>query len=337
MKRILAILLAMVLCLSGCAIFPKQQYSVTYLDLFDTVTTITGAADSQQAFQEQAQQIYTQLQYYHQLFDIYNAYPGLNNLKTVNDNAGVAPVRVDGEIIALLQDCKSYYELTQGQMHVAMGSVLQLWHQSRQAALADPEHGALPKEDALKEAMQHMDMQSLVLDEANSTVYLADSQMSLDVGAVAKGWAAQQVAQSLPEGLLISIGGSVYATGAKDQKDTPWVIGIEDPDGGEYLHKLSLREGSVATSGDYQRYFTVDGVNYHHIIDPDTGMPSTYWRSVSVVCQDSALADVLSTALFVLPLQQGKELARQAQAEVMWLDHQGQRNYTDGFESLISK
>lgn len=337
MKRILAFLLVLALCLSGCSSFTGQPYSITYLDLFDTVTTVTGMASSQQAFQEQAQQIYEQLKRYHQLFDIYQEYPGLNNLKTVNESAGVAPVQVDEAIIALLKDCKVYYELTQGKMNIAMGSVLRLWHQSRQAALEDLENSALPEESALETARHHMDMDSMVLDETNSTVYLTDPQMSLDVGAVAKGWAVQQVAKTLPEGLLISIGGSVYATGPKDQKETPWIIGVENPDGGEYLHKLSLQEGSVATSGDYQRFFTVDGVNYHHIIDPDTGMPATHWRSVTVVCRDAGLADVLSTALFVLPLQEGKALADQAQAEVMWLDHQGQQYYTDGFESMISK
>ena len=337
MKRILAFLLILALCLSGCGGFFETKQSVTYFDLFDTVTTITGMASSQQAFQEQAQKIYEQLKAYHQLFDIYQEYPDINNLKTVNDNAGIQPVQVDPKIIMLLEDCQSYYQLTQGKMNIAMGSVLRLWHESRQSALEDPKQGTLPEEAALKAAQQHMDMDAMVLDAANSTVYLSDSQMSLDVGAVAKGWAAQQIAKSLPKGLLISIGGSVFATGAKDEKGTPWIIGIENPDGGEYLHKLSLQEGGVATSGDYQRFFTVDGVNYHHIIDPDTGMPAKLWRSVSVVCQDSALADVLSTALFVLPLQEGKALARQAQAEVMWLDHEGKHHYTDGFESFISQ
>ncbi len=336
MKRIFAAILVLVLCLSGCGAFSKRQFSVTYLDLFDTVTTITAAASSEQAFQTQAQQIYQQLQQYHRLFDIYQEYPGLNNLKTVNDNAGIAPVEVDETIISFLKDCRDYYDLTQGTMNVAMGSVLQLWHQCRKEALEDPKRAALPETAALQEALQHMDMNDLVLDEENATVYLADKAMSLDVGAVAKGWAASQMAKSLPEGFLLSIGGSVYATGPKGEK-TPWVIGIEDPDGGAYLHKLYLTEGGVATSGDYQRYFTVDEVNYHHIINPQTAMPTTLWRSVSVVCPDPGLADVLSTALFVLPLQQGKQLAAKVQAEAMWLDYSGQQFYTDGFDSMISK
>ena len=335
MKRTFAAALVIVLCISGCDAFSKRQFSVTYLDLFDTVTTITAAVSSQQDFQTQAQQIYKQLQQYHRLFDIYQEYPGINNLKTVNDNAGIAPVEVDEKIISFLKDCRDYYDLTQGAMHVAMGSVLQLWHQCRQSALEDPKLAALPQMAALQEALQHIDMNDLVLDEEKSTVYLADKAMALDVGAVAKGWAARQVAEDLPEGFLLSIGGSIYATGPKGE-NTPWIIGIEDPDGGAYLHKLSLTEGGVATSGDYQRYFTVDGVNYHHIIDPQTAVPTALWRSVSVVCPDPGLADVLSTALFVLPLEEGKELAAKAQAEAMWLDHTGQRYYTEGFENYIA-
>ena len=333
MKRVLGGIMVLAVCLSGCDFASKGQFSVTYLDLFDTVTTITATASSEQDFQTQAQQIYGQLKQYHQLFDIYQEYPGINNLKTVNDNAGIAPVEVDEKILSLLEDCQGYYDLTQGAMNVAMGSVLRLWHQSRQAALEDPYLAVLPETAALEEARQHMDMNGLVLDKEKSTVYLADKAMSLDVGAVAKGWAARQVAKTLPEGYLLSIGGSVYATGPKGE-NTPWVIGIEDPDGGAYLHKLSLFSGSVATSGDYQRYFTVDGVNYHHIIDPQTAMPTTRWRSVTVVCSDPGLADVLSTALFILPFEEGKDLANKTHAEAMWLDHTGQRYYTDGFAFL---
>ena len=315
MKKI-CLLLVLCMVLTGCASVPKH-YNATYLNLFDTVTTIICHEKGE------AEEIYEQLYRYHQLFDIYNDYEGINNLKTINDQAGVAPVVVDSAIIELLQDCKTYYQLTGGKVNAAMGSVLRLWHDAR-------EKTELPDKDALAKAMQHMDFDHVVMDADASTVYITDPQMSLDVGAIAKGWAVQRVAENAPEGLLISVGGNVCATGAKDEKGTPWVVGVQNPDGGEYLRKISITGGSVVTSGDYQRTFTVDGKAYHHIIDPETGMPSTYWRSVTVVCADSGLADALSTALFVMPLEEGKALAEQCGAKVLWLDAEGEQYTTDG-------
>ena len=113
MKRIFALILA-VLLLAGCsapapAADTKEQYTATFLNLFDTVTTIIGRAESEEAFREMTQGVHDDLLRYHQLFDIYNDYEGVNNLKTVNDNAGIAPVQVDKAIIDLLMDRKDYY------------------------------------------------------------------------------------------------------------------------------------------------------------------------------------------------------------------------------------
>ena len=167
-------------------------------------------------------------------------------------------------------------------------------------------------------------------------MYITDPQVRLDVGAVAKGWSAQRVCEMAPGGLLISVGGNVCATGPKDETGTPWVVGIQDPDGGDaYLHTLYVTGGSVVTSGDYQRAYTVDGKLYHHIIDPETLYPSAYWRSVTIVCADSGLADALSTALFLLPQEEGQALADKCDAKAMWVDGEGNITYSPGFEDLI--
>lgn len=334
----------MALCLSACLLFSgcgargreNRQYQVTYLDLFDTVTTISAVGTNEESFQNQAQQIYEQLLLYYRLFDIYNDYEGLNNLKTVNDQAGLAPVKVDGEILRLLKDCRDAYEWTGHTVNVAMGSVLSLWHDARSAAADDPDHAALPEETALKQADTHTDWNCVVIDEAASTVYLSDPDMRLDVGAVAKGWSVQRVAEAAPEGFLISVGGNICATGPKDDAGTPWVVGIADPDGGEkYLHTLYDTDCAIVTSGDYQRYYMVDGKRYHHIIDPETLYPAERFRSVTVICRDSGLADALSTALFVLPLEAGQALAEKLGAEAMWLDTAGNTAYTPGFQQYI--
>ena len=337
MRRLISLLL-LVAILCGCSqsATEQKQYNATFLTLFDTVTTIVGRAESPDAFREKAQAVHDKLLEYHQLFDIYNEYEGLNNLKTVNDAAGDHPVQVDGKIIDLLLDCKDYFELTGGKVNVAMGSVLSLWHEARSGSLDDPENAWLPDSEALQEASAHMDLSCVVIDEENSTVFITDPDTRLDVGAVAKGWAVQRVAEETSDALLISVGGNVCATAPKDESGTAWTVGIQNPDGGdEYLHTLYLTQGSVVTSGDYQRYYVVNGETYHHIIDPETLQPSQYWRSVSIVCEDSGLADALSTALFLLPLEDGKAILTQCGAEALWVDKDGNLYYSDGFEELI--
>ncbi len=340
MRRILAFFLSISVFLTGCASdtveVQKKQYTATFLNLFDTVTSVTGYADSEEEFQKKAQEIHDNLQIYHQLFDIYHDYEGIANLKTVNDQAGIAPVKVENILIRFLKDCKTYYETTEGRVNVAMGSVLALWHDARSRGRDDPVNARLPEDEKLKEASEHTDINALVIDEEASTVYLADPQMRLDVGAIAKGWAANEVSKNAPEGLLISVGGNVCATGAKDENGAHWVVGIQSPDDPEkYLHTIEVTDECVVTSGDYQRTYMVDGKLYHHIIDPETLYPGTYWRSVTIVCRDSSAADALSTALFLMPKEEGQALLEKYDAEALWVDQNGDIQYSPGFEKLI--
>ena len=337
MKRFFPLLLALALLLCGCdgARTEQQQYTATFLTVFDTVTTVVGRETSEEAFTEKAQAVHDGLLVYHQLFDIYHEYEGLNNLKTINDHPGEA-IEVDRAVIDLLTDCKAYYELTDGRVNAAMGSVLALWHEARNDGLDDPMHAYLPDAEALAEAEKHTSWDSMVIDPENSTVTITDPDLRLDVGAIAKGWSVQRVAETAPEGLLISVGGNVCATGPKDESGTPWVVGVQDPDGGSaYLNTLYLTKGSMVTSGDYQRTYLVDGEFYHHIIDPDTLYPGRLWRAVTVVCPDSGLADALSTALFLLPMEEGQKLLDACDSVAMWVDAEGELYYSTGFEDLI--
>ena len=337
-KQAILYLLIFALLLGGCTapLQSRSKYTATFLNLFDTVTTVVGMADSEEAFTSQAQSVHDELLVYHQLFDIYNDYDGINNLKTVNDHAGISPVAVDPIIIGLLVSCREYYDLTDGRVNVTMGSVLRLWHEARNAGINDPANACLPDPEALEEAAKHCGWDTVVIDEAAGTVFITDPEQLLDVGAVAKGWASQRVAENAPSGLLISVGGNVCATGPKNEEGSPWGVGITDPEGGpEYLHVLNIPMGSVVTSGDYQRYYTVEGMRYHHIIDPDTLYPSAYWCSVTIVCDDSGLADALSTALFLLPQAEGQALLDQCGAQAMWVDTEGNFYYSTGFRDYI--
>ena len=153
MKKFLAVL-TLACLLTGCVARAAggNVYETTFLTLFDTVTTIKGYAADEAEFQAIAQEIHDGLLEYHQLYDIYNEYPGVVNLKTVNDAAGGPPVKVEQPILDLLLFCQEVYTETEGRVNAAMGSVLSLWHEAREAGINDPEHAALPDRAALEEA-----------------------------------------------------------------------------------------------------------------------------------------------------------------------------------------
>ena len=342
MKRTATLILLLVL-LCGCTAAPAKsddtglnRYEATFLTLFDTVTTIVGYAETKEAFTDTAQAFHDELLEYHRLYDIYNEYEGINNIKTINDHGWEHPIKVDQRIIDLLLFSKELYTQTEGRVNIAMGSVLRLWHDARETGIADPSRAALPDQAALEQAAAHTDIDSIQIDVEESTVFLSDPEVKLDVGAIAKGYAVEQVCRNTPSGLLISVGGNVCPTGPKPESGQPWVVGIQDPEDPEqYLHTIYVEDVSVVTSGDYQRYFTVDGVPYHHIIDPDTNYPAGYWRSVTILCRDSGVADALSTALFTLPQEEGQALLDAFQAEAMWVRQDGTILYSPGFQAYI--
>ena len=333
MKRLLWLVGAL-LVLSGCGT-GMQRYEATYWDVFDTVTTVSGYAAGQAEFDAAAREIHDALLEYHRLYNIYESYDGLRNLKTVNDQAGIGPVPVDERILSLLQFAQTAWTETGSRVNAAMGSVLALWHDAREQALEDPDRAALPDRSALEEAALHTDLSALELDLEAGTAFLTDPDTALDVGALAKGYAVEQVAAAAPDHFLISVGGNVCATGPKPD-GTPWTVAVENPDGGDFLKLLYAEDRSVVTSGDYQRYFELDGVRYHHIIDPDTLEPAAYWRSVTVVAESSAAADCLSTALFTLPQAEGQQLLDQWGAEALWIGMDGAQVMSPGFSAYLA-
>ena len=192
----------------------------------------------------------------------------------------------------------------------------------------------------LEHASYHTNIEDIIVDAENSTVYRADRELLVDVGAIAKGYAVEMAAKMLEDknikGYLINVGGNVRAVGAKADGE-PWSVGVENPDSSSddaYASYLDITDEALVTSGSYQRYYEFDGIRYHHIIDPETLMPSAYYLSVSVLCDDSALADALSTSLFSMPLDDGKLIIESTEGvEAMWILPSGEKTYSSGFNS----
>lgn len=345
LKKIVSVALicGLILTLFSCSkTQEKQRFDETYLDYFDTVSTIVGFENRKEDFEKNAEFIEKELEEYHKLYDIYKSYKGINNLCTVNQNAGVSPVKVDSRIIDLIDECVRIYDLTDGMTNVAMGSVLSVWHDYRTDGLNDPENAELPPMEKLIAASKHTDITKIVIDRDNGTVFLTDPEMSLDVGAIAKGYATERIALALKEkgitSYTLNIGGNIRTIGTKAD-GSKWTASVTDPDPESltgYVNIVELADSAFVTSGSYQRFYTVDGKQYHHIIDPETLMPKNTFSSVSVYSEDSGLSDALSTALFNLSYEDGVALLRKLDGvEAMWITDKYEILYSDGFEEIL--
>lgn len=350
MKKKLPLLLCLcaALLLSGCATGAETytKYSTTFFGTFDTVVQIIGYAKDQATFDRVAAQAQAQFERYHQVYDAYHAYEGVHNMYFLNQEAAKGPVSVEPELMELLLYSREKQAGTQGTVNIALGAVLRIWHAYREEAELSPEKAAVPPMELLREAAAHVSIDDVIIDPAAGTVYFADPALSLDVGSVAKGYATERVAQwmltSEMPSFILSAGGNVRIGEAPLDGRASWVVSVQDPDRlaligntEEMLEKLFVSNRSVVTSGDYQRFYEVDGVRYHHIISPQTLMPAQGFRSVTVVCEDSGLADVLSTAFFVLPYEKGVEAARALDdVEVLWVLADGTIEMTDGMAAI---
>lgn len=312
LRRIGAMSLCLIVLLTGCSSEDDARSHKTFDGPFNTVTAVTMYDPNAEELTAQIEEMAWEL---HRLFDIYHDYEGIANLKTINDNAGISPVAVDPIIIEMLTFGKEAYTETDGAVNIAMGAVLRLWHEAR-------ETGVLPETGALTEAAKYCDIESLVIDPAAGTVFITDPDVRLDVGAVAKGFAAQKIIGAFREkgitDLLLDMGGNVvgYSSG-----EDSWRVGIRDPRADNKLVQIaSVKDGAVVSSGGYERYVVIGGESYHHIIDPWTLQPANRYLSVTVVHTDSAIADMLSTALFILPKEEGELLAERFGAEIVYIE-----------------
>ena len=279
---------------------PKVNNRVFY-DYFDTVCVLydyTGMESEK--FSLLARSVEAAIAHYHRLFDIYHEYSGITNIATLNRLAGTGKVEVSAEIIDFLSFSLEMHELTGGKVNVAMGSVLSLWHEYRAA------QNGIPSTEELSARALHTSIDSVIIDKENLTVEITDSSLSLDVGAIAKGYTAEIIKNELSaqgySGLVLDMGGNLCAVGKKPSGEG-WKSGIRNPlyfegDQNPYTRTVMLLDDSLVTSGVYERYYTVDGVRYHHIIDPVSLMPENRYLSVSVQTSHSGVADALSTAIF---------------------------------------
>lgn len=348
--RWMTLILTVLLLVSGCASESKtnyERYQGTFFEYFDTIITVIGYTETEEEFRDYFDEIKELYGEYHELYDIYNDYPGVNNMKTLNDRAALEPVEVDQRIIDLLLFSKEWHEKTNGITNIALGAVLFVWSDYRNDGIDFPEEAELPPMEELVAAMQHTNIDDLIIDVENRTVFYADPLLKLDIGAIAKGYATEVISEEMRSrgfsSMIISAGGNIKALEKPlDNVRDRWGIGIQNPDSAIFSDDLSIdtvfaNNIAVVTSGDYQRYYYVGEEKYHHLIDPRTLMPGDHFKAVTVVTADSAVADTLSTAFFLSNHEEGVALLDTLEEEVyvLWITRDGDVLISEGMEKYL--
>ncbi|WP_308577966.1 FAD:protein FMN transferase [uncultured Parvimonas sp.] len=319
-----------------------KKFSKGFFGVFDTDIAFSAYCASEKEFNKYFKFLEEDMKRYHNL---YNSFENANenNIKTINDNAGKEPVKVDKEIIELLEFSIENYKKLSNKTNIGLGSVTTLWRAEKD--LAVNLKGKLPDANKIKEGLKHTNIDNIVIDKEKSTVFLKDKDMRLDVGAIAKGYSVEKVMNKLKKmGLksaIISAGGNVKAIGSPLEKDkNKWGIGIQAPTFDskkvEIQEVIFTDETCAVTSGDYQRFYFVDDKAYNHIIDPQTGYPKDKIKSVTILCKDSGLADFISTSLFLMDVEEGKKLLEKVEGtEAFWILADGSVHYTKNMEKLL--
>ncbi|MHC4319893.1 MAG: FAD:protein FMN transferase [Planctomycetota bacterium] len=254
-------------------------------------------------------------------------------LSAVNAAAGSHPVQVPDDLRAVLRRGVEIGARTGGAFDITWAALWGVWD----FQAAEPR---VPGVAETAERVALVDFRRIEIDDEAGTVYLPQEGMRIGLGGIAKGYALDRSARALRErgidSFLISAAGQMMLGGLRGER--PWRVGIRDPRGGlgDYFARLELTDTSIASSGDYERFFILDGVRYHHILDPATGRPARGLRGATVVCADATLADALSTALMVMGLQVGLDLAERLDGvEAVLVDDQGEVHTTSGLADRL--
>ncbi len=227
-------------------------------------------------------------------------------VSAINNLAGIEEVEISYDTYTVLLAALDYAHLTKGAFNPAIGPLVKLW-----SIGTDDEN--IPTQISLERSLPLSNWEKVKITENNNSyfAFLEQEGMSLDLGGVAKGFAADELVKILKEqsinSALIDLGGNIYALGEKENGD-PWRVGIKNPfdSTGAPVVRVDLKNQSVVTSGVYERFFELDGNRYHHLLDSKTGYPADNGlMSVTIVTESSMLADVLSTAVFVLGQEDG--------------------------------
>lgn len=227
----------------------------------------------------------------------------------INQNAGIKPVKVDEEVFGLIARSLKISELTQGAFDITYGSIdKSLWN-------FDQNMTALPSAAVAKQSVRLINYKNVILDAANTTVFLKEAGMRIGFGGIGKGYAADKAKLLLQtKGVasgIVNAAGDLVSWGTQPNK-TPWTVAIADPDQSmKPFSKLNISGMAIATSGNYEKYVTINGKKYSHTIDPTTGLPVSGIKSVSIISPSAELSDAMATPVMVMGVKVGLDMINQ--------------------------
>lgn len=239
-----------------------------------------------------------------------------SEIDKINENAGVAPVEVSDDIYGLLKQAYQYSEESDGGYNMAIGAITQLWRIGFDDARK-------PEQSEIDEALKHIDYHKVQFNDTDQTVYLEDQDMILDLGAIAKGYIADEVVKVLKDygvtSAIVDLGGNIFVVGHSWRGvNEDWNVGIQDPNQarGSILGSIKESDKTIVTSGIYERFLEVDGKKYHHIFDSETGYPyDNDVASATVITDKSIDGDGLTTVIFDKGVKAGLEYIEQQTPE----------------------
>lgn len=297
-KKISMLLLCVCFLLTGCQSKVDETPVSRTQFVLGTVVTIDLYDNGTEAILDKA---------FERLLEIENLMSAnleASEISRVNSLAGKEAVVVSDDTFTVIQQGLYYGDLSRGAFDISMEPVVHLWN-------IGTDQAKVPDMSVLQEVIRKVDYKEVILDEDDQSVFLPKEGMGLDLGGIAKGYAADEIVKLLEnEGVtkaMLNLGGNVYAMGTKSP-NTQWKIGIQNPFDvrNAYFGVVTIADKSVVTSGPYERYFEENGKRYHHIFDVETGMPvENNIASVSVIADVSMDGDALSTSLYVLGIDQG--------------------------------
>lgn len=328
-----------------------KKYDIEFYDTFDTVVDIAIYSDDEDFANENLEYAKKRYEELHKLFDNYKNYPEVTNIKSINDKAGIEAVKVDDTLFTLIKNSMDDYYNISHKTNIALGPVTKLWNEYRdlyeggktKEEVIAIKGKALPSDEELEALRPFTNMDRVKLNESDKSIYI-DKGMSLDLGATAKGFATELVAKELEDkgvnSAVISAGGNVRVIGKPKDGRENFKIGIQNPDMENekgIIAAVDVAGTSIVTSGDYQRYFDIDGLRYCHIIDPDTLKPAMGMKSVTVIKEDSGLCDFLSTAAFNSTDDEIKALGEKTGSAIIWMDKDMNMKANEDASKLIDE
>lgn len=257
--------------------------------------------------------------------DLFTTFDNKSPVSRINNSADTI-INVESEIYNLIVICDSITKLSNGCFDVSLNNIIRVWG-------FDSDNRHIPEASVIDSALKLSGWKDVKLFGENKI--FKQRKVELNFGAIAKGYAVDKAINILRKSgikqALVNAGGEVSVIGNN------WIVGIQHPDEiNSIIKRIKLNGYTVATSGDYEQYFEVDGVRYHHILDPETGYPSKGLQSVTIINKSNAFADALATAVFVMGEEKGMKLIESLDdTEVMIIDERGRISYSTGFENYI--